>query len=84
MSEFELAITGAAETTPREVSSPAMLRRVAMASCGGTRVEWCDFFVHATAAGFTTRSLGGLVFGDVGDKKAPVTTLLIAGIATFH
>jgi hypothetical protein len=33
-----------------EVPSPAMLRRVAIASCIGTTVEWYDFFIYATAS----------------------------------
>jgi MFS family permease len=33
-----------------EAPSPAMLRRVAIASCIGTTVEWYDFFIYATAS----------------------------------
>lgn len=57
MSEIELTAEGVAETAPREVSSPAMLRRVAMASCVGTTVEWYDFFVYATAAALVFNKL---------------------------
>ncbi len=56
MSEIELAMEGAAEPAV-PAASPAMLRRVALASCVGTTVEWYDFFVYATAAALVFNKL---------------------------
>ncbi|MDR3438290.1 MFS transporter [Telmatospirillum sp.] len=38
-------------------SSPAMIRRVALASCIGSTVEWYDFFIYATAAALVFNKL---------------------------
>jgi MFS transporter, MHS family, shikimate and dehydroshikimate transport protein len=38
-------------------TTPAMLRKVAMASCIGTTVEWYDFFIYATAAALVFNKL---------------------------
>lgn len=40
-----------------ESTSPAMLRRVAIASCIGTTVEWYDFFIYATASALVFNKL---------------------------
>ena len=37
--------------------TPAMLRRVAIASCIGTTVEWYDFFIYATASALVFNKL---------------------------
>jgi MFS family permease len=37
--------------------SPAMLRKVAMASCIGSTVEWYDFFIYATASALVFNKL---------------------------
>jgi MFS transporter, MHS family, shikimate and dehydroshikimate transport protein len=38
-------------------TTPAMLRKVAIASCIGTTVEWYDFFIYATAAALVFNKL---------------------------
>ena len=38
-------------------ATPAMLRRVAIASCIGTTVEWYDFFIYATASALVFNKL---------------------------
>lgn len=40
-----------------EAASRAMLRRVAVASCIGTTVEWYDFFIYATASALVFNKL---------------------------
>jgi MHS family shikimate/dehydroshikimate transporter-like MFS transporter len=37
--------------------SPAMIRKVAIASCIGTTVEWYDFFIYATASALVFNKL---------------------------
>jgi MHS family shikimate/dehydroshikimate transporter-like MFS transporter len=39
------------------IPSPAMLRRVALASCIGSTVEWYDFFIYATASALVFNKL---------------------------
>ena len=43
--------------TAEPTVTPAMLRRVAIASCIGTTVEWYDFFIYATAAALVFNKL---------------------------
>ncbi|MGO1078087.1 MFS transporter [Inquilinus sp. CA228] len=38
-------------------TSPAMMRRIAIASCIGTTVEWYDFFIYATASALVFNKL---------------------------
>jgi MFS transporter, MHS family, shikimate and dehydroshikimate transport protein len=38
-------------------TSPAMLRKVALASCIGSTVEWYDFFIYATASALVFNKL---------------------------
>ncbi|WP_233553392.1 MFS transporter [Teichococcus wenyumeiae] len=46
----------AAAGAPTE-ASPAMLRKVALASCIGSTVEWYDFFIYATASALVFNKL---------------------------
>ncbi len=41
----------------QEQASSAMMRRVAIASCIGTTVEWYDFFIYATASALVFNKL---------------------------
>jgi len=38
-------------------TTPAMMRRIAIASCIGTTVEWYDFFIYATASALVFNKL---------------------------
>jgi MFS family permease len=49
--------TNVQEIETIQASSPAMIRRVAMASCIGSTVEWYDFFIYATAAALVFNKL---------------------------
>ena len=42
---------------PATEPSPGMMRRVAIASCIGTTVEWYDFFIYATASALVFNKL---------------------------
>jgi MFS family permease len=44
-------------TDQSTATPPGMLRRVAMASCIGTTVEWYDFFIYATASALVFNKL---------------------------
>ena len=44
-------------TETREATDPTMLRKVAVASCIGTTVEWYDFFSYATASALVFNKL---------------------------
>jgi len=54
-------MTSATATTEAEgfagEVSPSMLRRVALASCIGSTVEWYDFFIYATASALVFNKL---------------------------
>src|SRR5215472_15415374 len=52
-------IENAATTTVviDEPPSPSMLRKVAIASCIGSTVEWYDFFIYATASALVFNKL---------------------------
>ena len=54
-SYIENAATTAAVTD--EPPSPSMLRKVAIASCIGSTVEWYDFFIYATASALVFNKL---------------------------
>ncbi|WP_051249497.1 MFS transporter [Inquilinus limosus] len=41
----------------QSTTSPAMMRRIAIASCIGTTVEWYDFFIYATASALVFNKL---------------------------
>lgn len=41
----------------QNTTSPAMMRRIAIASCIGTTVEWYDFFIYATASALVFNKL---------------------------
>jgi MFS family permease len=64
--------TGSASTP--EVSDPATLRRIILASSLGTLFEWYDFYLYGSLAGF----FGGLFF-----PKGNETAQLLASLATF-
>ena len=55
--------------------SPAMLRRVAVASCIGTTVEWYDFFIYATAS--------SLLFPQLFFPSDNPTVAIVASLTTF-
>ncbi len=71
------------------------LIRLVAASVIGTTIEFYDFFLYATAAALvfnkdffpTSRPIGGMVFGHIGDKHgrrfALVLILNLMGAATF-
>ena len=44
-------------TNESAATTPGMLRRVAVASCIGTTVEWYDFFIYATASALVFNKL---------------------------
>ncbi|WP_230983154.1 MFS transporter [Inquilinus limosus] len=41
----------------QSTTTPAMMRRIAIASCIGTTVEWYDFFIYATASALVFNKL---------------------------
>jgi MHS family shikimate/dehydroshikimate transporter-like MFS transporter len=53
-------------------TSPAMMRRIAIASCIGTTVEWYDFFIYATASALVFNKL---FFPDVDPLIGSLTAL---------
>src|SRR5690349_17655083 len=60
-----MRIEEAAGRPPREermdgqqsTTTPAMMRRIAIASCIGSTVEWYDFFIYATASALVFNKL---------------------------
>lgn len=63
-------------TTPATTGKPPVpLRRVAMASCAGTTIEFYDFFIYGTAA--------ALVFPKVFFPALGSTAGIVASFATF-
>ena len=60
--------------SPAEVTDPAALRRIILASSLGTLFEWYDFYLYGSLASF----FGGLFF-----PKGNDTAQLLASLATF-
>jgi hypothetical protein len=78
------AVASSVDSVPNpkpDTPSPAMLRKVAIASCIGSTVEWYDFFIYATASALVFNKL---FFPDLSPLVGSLVALGTYAAASWH